>query len=122
MTVDVKGPGRPLRKGDSFEQVVKVLGKELETTWTLVEVEPDSMLTFEGTGPGGARATLIERLTVEGTGTRVEMDVEYDLPLGVLGDAVDAVYLHAENEEQAEEILARLKAICEWSTGDFTSP
>ena len=39
-----------------------------------------------------------------------------------MGDAVDAVYLHAENEEQAEEILARLKAICEWSTGDFTSP
>ena len=116
MTVDVKGPGRPLRRGDTFEQVVKVLGKQLETTWTLVEVEPDSMLKFEGAGVGGARATLIERVTLEGLGTRVEMDVEYDLPLGILGDAVDAVYLHSKHEEQAEEILAKLKTICETST------
>ena len=57
-----------------------------------------------------------------GTGALVERDGEYDLPLAGLGDAGDALYLHGANEEQAEEILARLKAICEWSTGDFTSP
>lgn len=113
MTVAVRnGPGRALQTGDTFEQVVKVLGKELETEWQATEVGP-TMLRFEGTATGGARATLIERLTPEGSGTRVELDVDYDLPLGILGEAVDAVFLHSKNEEQAEEILAKLKQICE---------
>ena len=114
MTVAIRnGPGRPLERGDRFEQVVRVLGKELESEWTVAEVTPPSLLRLEGTAPGGARATLVERLTGEGDGTVVEIDVDYDLPLGILGDAVDAVYLHGKNEEQADEILSKLKALCE---------
>lgn len=114
MTVAVRdGPGRPVQVGDRFEQVVRVLGKELESEWHVVEVNPPSLLRFEGTAPGGARAVLVERLVPEGDGTRVELDVEYDLPLGLLGEAVDAVYLHGKNESQAEEILAKLKLLCE---------
>ena len=116
MTVDVRnGPGRPVQVGDRFEQVVKVLGTELETEWEVVELTPPSLLRFEGTAPGGAHATLVERLTPEGSGTRVEIEVDYDLPLGLLGKAVDSMYLHGKNEEQAEEILAKLKALCETS-------
>jgi ribosome-associated toxin RatA of RatAB toxin-antitoxin module len=114
MTVDVRnGPRRPVQPGDSFDQVVKVLGKELETSWRVIDVDEPSVLRFEGTATAGATATLEERLTPEGTGTRVELDVDYDLPLGILGDAVDAVYLHSKSEEQADEILTKLKAICE---------
>ncbi len=114
MTVEVRSsPGRAVRAGDQFEQVVRVLGKELETTWKVVEIVEPSLLRFEGTGPGGARATLVERLTAEGSGTRVQLEVDYDLPLGLLGDAVDAVYLHGKNEEEAEDILAKLKDLCE---------
>ena len=114
MTVDVRnGPGRPVQAGDRFDQVVKILGKELESEWRVVEVQPPSLLRFEGTATAGATATLTERLTPDGDGTRVELDVDYDLPLGVLGDAVDAVFLHSKNEEQAEEILSKLKGLCE---------
>jgi hypothetical protein len=114
MTVGIRNsPGRALRAGDRFEQVVRVLGKELESEWQVVAVEEPSLLHLVGTAPAGAKATLIERLSAEGQGTRVELDVEYDMPLGILGDAVDAVYLHSKNEEQADEILAKLKALCE---------
>lgn len=114
MTVAVRnGPGRPIQAGDIFDQVVTVLGKELESEWRAVEIDAPSLLRFEGTAPGGARASLTERLTPEGAGTRVELEVDYDLPLGLLGQAVDAVYLHGKNETQAEEILASLKSLCE---------
>ena len=114
MTVDIRnGPGRPVQVGDRFDQVVRILGKELESEWRVVEVQEPSLLRFEGTATAGANATLVERLTPDGDGTRVELDVEYDLPLGILGDAVDAVFLHSKNEEQAEEILSKLKALCE---------
>ena len=114
MTVAIRnGPGRPVRAGDRFEQVVKVLGKELESEWQVVEVSPPARLRFVGTAPGGARATLVESIQAEGDGTKVTLDVDYDLPLGLLGDAVDALFLHSKNEEQAEEILDRLKELCE---------
>lgn len=117
MTVDVRnGPGRPIQAGDTFDQVVKILGKELESRWRVVEVRPPSVIRCEGEATAGARATLTETLAPEGTGTRVELDVDYDLPLGILGDAVDAVFLHSKNEEQADEILARLKSLCEAAT------
>ena len=116
MTVAIRNsPGRPLQTGDRFEQVVKVLGKELESEWTVLEVQAPSLLRLEGSAPAGARATLIERLTPDGGGTHVELDVDYDMPLGILGDAIDAVYLHSKNEEQADEILGKLKALCEAS-------
>ena len=114
MTVAVRnGPGRPVQSGDRFEQVVKILGKELETEWEAVEIVEPTLLRFRGSAAAGASATLVERLTAEGGGTRVELDVDYDLPLGILGDAVDALFLERKNEEQAEEILARLKDLCE---------
>ena len=114
MTVAVRGgPGRPVRVGDRFEQVVSLVGQELDSEWQVVELDPPSLLRFEGSAAGGVRATLIERLVPEGDGTRVELDVDYELPLGVLGRAVDSVYLHRKNEEQADEILAKLKRLCE---------
>lgn len=114
MTVDVRnGPGRPLRLGDRFEQVVKVLGTELETDWEVVELTPPNLLRFQGTATAGARATLVERISRQGDRTLVELEVDYDLPLGILGRAVDAAFLHGKNEEQAEQILARLKELCE---------
>lgn len=114
MTIEVRnGPGRKVEVGDRFEQRMRLLGKELDTEWTVVEIDAPSQLRFEGTGPAGSRATLVERLAPDGNGTKVELDVDYDLPLGVLGDAVDAVYLHGKNEEQADEILAKLKVLCE---------
>jgi ligand-binding SRPBCC domain-containing protein len=114
MTVGIRnGPGRPIQTGDRFDQVVKILGKELESEWRATEIQEPVLLRFEGTAPGGAKATLTERLSAEGDGTRVELDVDYDLPLGILGDAVDAIFLHSKNEEQAEEILSKLKSLCE---------
>jgi uncharacterized membrane protein len=114
MTVDVRnGPGRPLQVGDTFEQVVRVLGVELETEWRVVEVQAPTLLRLDGTASGDARASLVERLRPDGDGTHIELEVHYDLPLGILGKAVDAAYLHGKNEEQAEEILAKLKQLCE---------
>lgn len=122
MTVDIRGgPGRPLQVGDTFEQVVRVAGKELETDWRVVAVEPDRLLHVEGSAPGSGRATLIERVEPEGDGCRVELDVEYDLPLGFLGEMLDKLFVEGRNEEDAETILAKLKALCEGAASGSTA-
>jgi len=117
MTVAVRnGPQRPALVGDHFEQVVKVLGIEIETKWEVMEVVPDHLIRFEGHSAGDGRATLTHRVVPEGTGSRVTFDVEYDPPLGILGDIADKLVFERRHEHEAEQLLARLRELCETPT------
>lgn len=114
MTVAVrKGPGRPIQAGDRFEQVVKVLGIEFDTEWEVTEVEPDSLIRVEGRSKSNGRASLSHHITAEGSGSRVRFEVDYDPPLGLLGEIADKVVFERRHEEEAELLLARLKDLCE---------
>lgn len=116
MTVDVKGPDGPLQVGDRFEQTVKVAGKELSTDWEVVEVNVPSLIRVEGRSAHNGRATLTDRvLPSDDGGSYVEIEVDYDLPLGLLGDIADKLVVERKNEKEAEGILARLKELCEAS-------
>ncbi len=114
MTVAVrKAPGRPIRPGDHFEQAVKVLGVEFDTEWEVTEVEPDRLIRIEGRSASNGRASLTHHLSPDGTGTRVRFDIDYDPPLGLLGEIVDKLGFERHHEKEAEQILARLKELCE---------
>ena len=114
MTVAVRnGPGRPVLAGDHFEQAIKVLGVELETKWEVTEVVANRLVRVEGTSHGNGRASLTQEVGADGAGSRVTFTVDYDPPFGVLGDIADKLVFEHRNEEQAEEILARLKTLCE---------
>ena len=116
MTVEIKnGPGRPVQVGDTFDQVVKVLGRELDTEWEVTEVTNDSLLRVEGRSKSNGRASLTETLTPEGAGTRVRFEADYDPPWGLLGEIADKLVFEKKHEEEAESLLGRLKEMCEAS-------
>lgn len=118
MTVEVKNtPGRPLATGDHFDQVVKVLGVEFDTEWEVTEIEADSLIRIEGRSASNGRASLTERITAEGDGSRVKLEVDYDPPLGILGEIADKVLFERHHEKEAEQILAGLKELCEVAPG-----
>jgi uncharacterized membrane protein len=48
-----------------------------------------------------------------GGGSRVELDLEYELPGGFLGEAADRVYVERRNEHEAEHSLHNLKDLLE---------
>lgn len=108
-----KGPGRPVQVGDTFEQVIKVLGVHLDTEWEVTEVQPDSLLRVEGRSKSNGQASLTQTLTAEGEGCRVRMEVDYDPPLGIIGEIADKVVFERRHEDDAEELLGALKALCE---------
>ena len=117
MTVAVrKGPGRAVQTGDTFEQAVKVLGVEFDTEWTVTEVVPGRTIRVAGTSQHNGKASLTQHITAEGTGSRVSFEVDYDPPFGILGEIADKVVFERRNEEQAEQILNRLKELCEGAT------
>lgn len=114
MTVAVKnGPGRPLQVGDTFDQVVKVLGIELDTEWEVTEVEMDRKIRIEGRSKSNGKASLTETIAAESGGSRVTLEVDYDAPFGLLGEIADKLLFEKGHEAAAETILKNLKKVCE---------
>lgn len=114
MTVAVKnGPGRPLRVGDRFDQVIKLLGVEIDSEWEVIEMVQDSAIRLEGRSKANGRATLTHHVSPNGTGCVVRLEVDYDPPFGILGEIADKIVFEQKNEEDVEHILERLRALCE---------
>lgn len=113
LTTGVEGdPGRPLQVGDTFTQDLRIVGLPLHTTWTVAEQTP-TRLVCRGESTGGGQATLTESLLEAGPVTTVSLEVDYDLPGGFLGEAVDKLFVERRNEREAEHILANLKDLVE---------
>lgn len=114
MTVGIaNGPGRPLAVGDHFDQIVKVLHVELDTEWEVTELVADEKIRVEGRSKSNGSATITQRVAAKGIGSLVSFDIEYDPPFGILGDIADKALFERKHEEDAEQILAGLKALCE---------
>jgi uncharacterized protein YndB with AHSA1/START domain len=114
MTVEVRnGPGRALAVGDRFEQIVKVLHLELDTEWEVTEVVPDRTIRVEGRSKANGSASLTQQVVPEGDGSLVTFEIDYEPPFGILGDIADKAVFERRHEQDAEQILDALKALCE---------
>ena len=114
LTVGVtNAPARPVQVGDTFGQLVRVLGVDFETDWVVMEVEQDRTIRVQGTAPADGTATVVQTVEPAGSGCLVRMTVDYDPPLGILGEIADRLVFERRNEEDAERILDRLRAHCE---------
>lgn len=117
LTVAVEdGPKGEVRVGDTFRQVVRMLGVEFETDWVVMHVEPGRLIHVDGTSVANGTATVVQTIEPTDHGSRVEMTVDYEPPLGILGEIADRLLFERRNEEDAERILDRLRAHCEGET------
>ena len=114
MTVRISnGPGRQLAVGDHFDQIVKVLHVELDTEWEVTELVVDDIIRVEGRSKANGSASMTQRVATQGDGTLVTFEIEYDPPFGILGDIADKAVFEKRHEDDAEQILAGLKTLCE---------
>lgn len=105
---------QPLREGSTMEQVLHLRGVSFRVNWTLAEVNPPSLAQWEGRGPAHSRALIRYRLASDGDeGTRFEYTNEFTPPGGRLGVVASRVIVGAASEREANNSLARLKALLE---------
>ena len=102
---------RPLRNGSTFCQTVRVLGQELESDWRVTELDAPHVISYEASSPMGGSLAMTQRVEPHGDGSRVQLELDYELPGGLIGAVVDRVYLEQKNEEEAEKSLANLRAL-----------
>jgi len=114
MTVAISnGPGRTLEVGDHFKQIVKVLHIELDTEWEVLHIIAGESIHLAGRSTGNGSASVTQHVVAQGDGSLVTFEIDYDPPLGIIGDIADKIVFESRHERDAEQILAALKSLCE---------
>ncbi len=108
-----EGPDDQLALGQEFDQTLRVAGVKLPSTWRVVEYDAPRVVAYDATSPGGGRLHMRQVVTPNASGSAVDLDVDYDLPGGVLGDLLDRLYVERRNEREAEHSLQNLKDLVE---------
>jgi uncharacterized membrane protein len=103
----------PLRVGCTFRQTLRVLGREVESDWRVTELEAPRRVAYEATAPGGGTLTMRQTVVPGDGGSRVELELDYEVPGGWLGELLDRGLIEQQNEREAEQSLERLKRLAE---------
>ncbi len=106
-------PDRPIRNGATFRQTIRIAGRNLESEWRVAELERPRHVAYEATAPGGGQLAMKQTVVPTGSGSRVELELDYEVPGGFLGALVDRAYLERRNEREAEHSLHNLKDLLE---------
>lgn len=100
------GPGAP-QVGDRYTWRYRMYGVDFAGAALVREVQPSRRFVWET--EGGLRARIIseyERLSA--SRTRVSVYVDYDVPGGLIGRAVDRLLVEARNVADGEKAMDRL--------------
>ena len=97
-----------------FHWTIRVAGMDLETDWTVTEYDPPRAVGYAVKSPHDGRLEMKQRVLDAGDGgSRVELEVDYDLPYGFLGEALDKVVVEHRNQAVVERSLQNLKDLAE---------
>jgi uncharacterized membrane protein len=97
--------------GSSWVWTFVMAGVEIEGEAETVEYVEGQRYAFKTTS--GAESTFTYSAEPEGDGSRLTMDVNYQMPETVLAKAVDGAVVERLNDAEAERAAENLKAILE---------
>ncbi len=97
-----------------FHWTIRLAGIDLETDWTVTEFDPPRAVSYAVKSPHDGRLEMKQRVLDAGDGgSRVELEADYDLPYGFLGEALDKVVVEHRNQAVIERSLQNLKDLVE---------
>jgi uncharacterized membrane protein len=106
-------PGQPIERGDTFEQTLRILGRNLESRWRVVDLDPPRSVAYEAEVPGGGLLRMVQRVHDSGGRSRVDFELDYELPGGIVGEWVDGAFAQRRNERELEHSVHNLKELLE---------
>ena len=116
-TVEVRGaPARITGTGQTFTQVVQVLGTRFESEWEVTSFGPGRSFAIEGDVGYGVRYCLQESVEELGPDRcRFRLHITYTLPLGLLGRVAGRLGVERRARAEAAEVVAGLRRAAEAS-------
>jgi len=112
--VSVKDADVPLdTPGARFTVVSKIAGRPLDITWQIEEVETPRFFVATATTPLGGSARQRVDYEPEESGTRVTIDMEYEIAAGILGQVLSKAFAERAIERDVHHSAENLKAVVE---------
>ena len=104
-----------LREGFGVEQTLCLHHANFKVRWSLAEVDAPHHAVWEGKGPAGSHARIVDKLVSldGGKATRFDYRNEYANPGGILGRMAGRVLVAGTAEREATKSLKRLKRFLE---------
>jgi carbon monoxide dehydrogenase subunit G len=104
-----------LRPGFRVEQTLCLHRANFKVKWSLAELDAPHHAVWEGKGPAGSHARIVDKLTPLNGGQETRFDYvnEYSQPGGFLGRMAGRVLVAGSAEREATRSLERLKAFLE---------
>ena len=100
--------------GQEFHWIIRIAGVDLETDWVVSEYDPPRAVAYKVQMTHEGRLEMKQRVLDAGDGgSRVELEVDYDLPYGFLGAALDRTVVERRNQAAVERSLQNLKDLVE---------
>lgn len=104
-TVAVVAPDLLTTVGQTFEQTVRLGGREFTSTWKVTALDPGRELIIEGSVLPGTHYTMTESIEPDGDGTQLSLIMDYKLPFGPLGRLASKLGAERRAASEADEVL-----------------
>ena len=97
-------PRPPLAKvGDRFKGKMKLLGRIYEGEGEVTAFDRPRMFAIKSTQPMGGHQNWTVRFTPAGTGTDFDDEIDYEVPLGIVGAVADKLFLAREIQRAMDQ-------------------
>lgn len=107
-------PARLEAAGDSFRQVVHLLGRSYSSDWVVKAIEAGRMIAIEGTIGFGVGYCLTEEVApLEGGRSRLTVTIDYRLPFGPLGRLAGKLGVEQRAAAESAEVVSGVKRLAE---------
>jgi uncharacterized protein YndB with AHSA1/START domain len=107
-------PSPPLAKvGDTFSGKMKFLGRIYTGSGTVTEFERPKVIAFTSASPDGGHQNWTTRFTPVATGTDVDVLVDYEVPLSIIGAIADKLFIEKTFQRDLEQSRDNFRAMAE---------
>ena len=104
----------PVRGGFQVAQRMALRGAPFTVHWTLTECDAPNLGVWEGKGPAGSYARVVNRLAPNGNGgTHYEYENTFEAPGGAMGRLASRVLVGGMPKREADKSLKKLKKLLE---------
>ena len=110
----IGAPERLTAAGETFRQVVHLLGRSYTSDWVVKSVEPGRLLAIEGSIGFGVGYCLTEEVApVDSSTSRLTVTIDYRLPFGPLGRLAAKLGVEKRAAAESAEVVAGVKRLAE---------
>lgn len=113
--IDLTAEGPMAKVGDRFSGTMKVLGHRYTGEGQVTEFERPRLVAFASTSSEGQHQTWTTHLTPAGKGTEVDMEIDYEVPMSVLGAIADKLFIERTVQRSLDQSRDNFVSLVEHS-------